>query len=70
MGQKRQQRGVEEEQKSKYWHESAWELPGTWAEPFPTHPCIQPVPIPPFPSHPGPCTAAQLGAHIPAAFTR
>lgn len=55
----------EEEQKSKYWHESAQELPGTWAVPFPIHPSTQPFPLLPFPSHLGPCTAAQGGAHIP-----
>lgn len=52
----------EEEQKSKYWHGSAGELPGTWAVPFP----IQPFPLTPFPSH---LSLTQLSmwmcAHIP-----
>lgn len=55
----------EEEQKSKYWCERARELLGAWAVPFPIHPSIQPFPRPPFPAHPGPCTAAQAGAQIP-----
>lgn len=60
----------EEEQKSKYWHGSAGELPGTWLVPFPICLSIQPFPLTPFPSH---LSFAQLPAWMHtslAAFTR